>query len=1065
MRLAGLHIDGFGIFHNLDITGLSPGLNVFLGENESGKTTLLAFLRIILFGFPPGQRRENIYPPLAGGRHGGYLNLLSGDKEEYVVSRYHGSKRGPLTVALPDGSQGDAEVVRQLTGAATEDLFRTVFAFSLEELQRFESLKKQEVKAAIYSAGAGVGKTSIAQVEKGLEASIGRLYKPGGKNPTINTLFRELQEIDRTIGEKVAEIDRYDELRHELDQVAAQIDLMKDRLGTKRRRLERVKLLEAAWEDWINLCRVREELAELPKIEVFPADGISRLEKLQEGKRLLNNHKVGLVHKIEQSEKQLGSIEVQQKWLDAAEDVRLLNRGLDRFSASRQELTELQPRLEQEKESLAKELNALGPNWNLEILSNFDASISAREEIHRNQERLTQVRDVQRQAERSMAHAKSALEQAKARAGEAEKAAKQIPEPKEKDPRVLLERRRSLRSLRNLILSGQELQNDLEGLKERQEDLQEQEDRLHQQLEAIRTVPLWPTGFAGFASVVAGMVIGWYWGVAAGLTIAFVVLLISLALAWSTLQQRRQQEVQAELLMQQLEQVLEKLNSLNGEETQCSEQISSSVQEVERQAAAIGIAGHVTLEGVDRAEADVEVEQETLHRWQPASQRYHESKEDLERRQKELDEAEKNSAEALKKFQDLEKQWQGWLRQAGLAENLSPHGALEIMERIRTLRQQAGSQAQLEERFQLLEISVKDYEKNAEVIAEKVEARDLLREDADTVVYRLVEGLERAEEAQRKYDMLQRQLEDYQAEKKQKEDELQQLEKELENLYREGDAEGEDQFRQRAHLYELRLRTKEALERHQSSLENLGGRGDDQDRFQEELQQCSPDRLHGERDELAEEVQNLEKELSSLQESHGRLNERKEQLESAEELSHLREQRNVLMAELTDAARRWSALTMCLRFLQKGRQIYEKERKQPVVKESEHFFRAITNGRYQTIVAPQGEERIQVIGANDNRYELDMLSRGTAEQLYLSLRFGYIQEFGRRARPLPVVMDDILVNFDPQRVRAAISTMLELASKNQILFFTCHPETVSLFKKLDKNIPVWELKGGECGKA
>ena len=113
----------------------------------------------------------------------------------------------------------------------------------------------------------------------------------------------------------------------------------------------------------------------------------------------------------------------------------------------------------------------------------------------------------------------------------------------------------------------------------------------------------------------------------------------------------------------------------------------------------------------------------------------------------------------------------------------------------------------------------------------------------------------------------------------------------------------------------------------------------------------------------------------------------------------------------------------------------------------------------------QGEERIQVIGANDTRYELGMLSRGTAEQLYLSLRFGYIQEFGRRARPLPVVMDDILVNFDPQRVRAAISTMLELAAKNQILFFTCHPETVSLLKKLDKNIPVWELKGGECRKA
>ncbi len=171
------------------------------------------------------------------------------------------------------------------------------------------------------------------------------------------------------------------------------------------------------------------------------------------------------------------------------------------------------------------------------------------------------------------------------------------------------------------------------------------------------------------------------------------------------------------------------------------------------------------------------------------------------------------------------------------------------------------------------------------------------------------------------------------------------------------------------------------------------------------------------------------------------------------------------MTELKDAARRWSALTICLRFFQQARQIYEKERKQPVVRESEHFFRNITDGRYQTIVAPHGEERIQVIGPNESRYDLDMLSRGTAEQLYLALRFGYIQEFGRRARPLPVIMDDILVNFDPRRARAAVSTILELAEKNQILFFTCHPETVSLIKELDKKIPVWQLEGGECSKA
>jgi uncharacterized protein YhaN len=61
-------------------------------------------------------------------------------------------------------------------------------------------------------------------------------------------------------------------------------------------------------------------------------------------------------------------------------------------------------------------------------------------------------------------------------------------------------------------------------------------------------------------------------------------------------------------------------------------------------------------------------------------------------------------------------------------------------------------------------------------------------------------------------------------------------------------------------------------------------------------------------------------------------------------------------------------------------------------------------------------------------------------------------------------MDDILVNFDPQRARAAISTILALAEKNQVLFFTCHPETVSLIKDLEQNVPVWELEKGECRK-
>ena len=45
----------------------------------------------------------------------------------------------------------------------------------------------------------------------------------------------------------------------------------------------------------------------------------------------------------------------------------------------------------------------------------------------------------------------------------------------------------------------------------------------------------------------------------------------------------------------------------------------------------------------------------------------------------------------------------------------------------------------------------------------------------------------------------------------------------------------------------------------------------------------------------------------------------------------------------------------------------------------------------------------------------DRLSRGTAEQLYLALRLGLVDQLGEVGSGLPVLMDDVLVNFSPDR--------------------------------------------------
>ena len=51
MKIENIHIDGFGVWNDKDIGPLDPGLNVFYGPNETGKSTLMGFIRSMFFGF------------------------------------------------------------------------------------------------------------------------------------------------------------------------------------------------------------------------------------------------------------------------------------------------------------------------------------------------------------------------------------------------------------------------------------------------------------------------------------------------------------------------------------------------------------------------------------------------------------------------------------------------------------------------------------------------------------------------------------------------------------------------------------------------------------------------------------------------------------------------------------------------------------------------------------------------------------------------------------------------------------------------------------------------------
>jgi predicted flap endonuclease-1-like 5' DNA nuclease len=123
----------------------------------------------------------------------------------------------------------------------------------------------------------------------------------------------------------------------------------------------------------------------------------------------------------------------------------------------------------------------------------------------------------------------------------------------------------------------------------------------------------------------------------------------------------------------------------------------------------------------------------------------------------------------------------------------------------------------------------------------------------------------------------------------------------------------------------------------------------------------------------------------------------------------------------------------------------------PVIEEASQHLARLTDGRYRTIVAGRGTE-INV--ANDSGLQLPLrsLSRGTLDQVGLSLRIALSAEYARRGLHLPLVLDDVLSDCDAERLDAAVSLLCEAAQSRQILFLTCQERLCEAFERHGVNV-------------
>ncbi len=143
--------------------------------------------------------------------------------------------------------------------------------------------------------------------------------------------------------------------------------------------------------------------------------------------------------------------------------------------------------------------------------------------------------------------------------------------------------------------------------------------------------------------------------------------------------------------------------------------------------------------------------------------------------------------------------------------------------------------------------------------------------------------------------------------------------------------------------------------------------------------------------------------------------------------------------QLRDAVEQWQVLSRCATALESVRAVSNAIGNRKSCAKHRPISAELTGGRYRRIWTTLGGRALSVDDADGNALAVHVLSRGTREQIFLSLRLALVSAYARRGIRLPVVMDDVLVNFDVTRAKAAAKVLAQFAhSGHQLLVFTCH---------------------------
>ena len=413
---------------------------------------------------------------------------------------------------------------------------------------------------------------------------------------------------------------------------------------------------------------------------------------------------------------------------------------------------------------------------------------------------------------------------------------------------------------------------------------------------------------------------------------------------------------------------------------------------------------------------------------------------DLERARASLTARSRELAEVRTNLGDWKRRWSAALEPLRLDAETSPPAALETVRALRELANVRSEVAELEGRIRGIERDMDAFGSLVQQVASGLGLQGA--GDPLATAAALREGLHAARAALASSAALEGQLADVVHELEGIETELGASAHKLRDLRDEArcgpDADIRAVAERARRADELR---RQIATREKTLLEQGGGRTLDEILAEMAASGSDGDRLAAHVASLSDEIDALESDLETANRALGEARRDLDAVTDAGSAADSEQEAQSHLAVAASAAAEYARTAVAATVLRQVVVAYGQQHRGPILERAGTIFSDVTGGAFaQLLTDAMGDQQVVLAQRrNGEACTVGQMSDGARDQLYFALRLAGIEyQLSHLHEPLPVVFDDVLVNFDDRRTGVALRTLASLGSATQVVLFTHH---------------------------